>query len=442
MTRKLLAPFLGALVACLAIAGPVRADEVTDWNQTLFRSAVIAATSPLNTTRVAALVQAAVFDAINGIDRRYTPIHVPPNAPPGASRRAAAVAAAYVMLSKNYGTGGLLTQTQQGILNARRDAALIVIAADESPGAITDGVNWGTQVANLIWDWRSGDGFSLAAPTFPGSPLVGQWRPTPNAPATGTSTLGVGYPQFFNPSPMFTWSGISLSQVDPGPPPALGSARYLQDYNETKSMGSQNSPLRTPDQTIGALFWNSSTAGYIWNRLAVSLIQARDRDREEEGRGHRYNTLLENARLLAALNVAVADAAYGCWTAKYTYTYWRPITAIREDDGNPATAQDPSWSPLFATPGHPEYPSGHSCLSGAAAAIIGSEFGTHIPITVTSDTMIGVSRRFHGFTEALEDVKNARIFSGIHFRTATEAGTSLGADVATYVIENMFQKVN
>ncbi|HEY1306054.1 MAG TPA: vanadium-dependent haloperoxidase [Vicinamibacterales bacterium] len=440
MTRILLAPFLGALVACLAIAAPVRADEVTDWNQTLFRSVVIAATSPLNTTRVAALVQAAVFDAVNGIDRRYTPIHVPPNAPPGASRRAAAVAAAYVMLSKHYGTGGLLTQTQQGILNARRDVALTVIAADESPSAITDGVTWGTQVANEMWTWRQGDGFNLNTPTFPGSTLIGQWRPTPNAPATGTSTLGVGYPQFFN-TPI-TWSGASPSQFDPGPPPALGSARYLQDYNETKSMGSQSSPLRTQDQTIGALFWNSSTASYIWNRLAVSLIQARNRDRGEEGQGHRYDTLLENARLLAAINVAVADAAYGCWTAKYTYTYWRPITAIREDDGNPATVQDPTWSPMFATPGHPEYPSGHSCLSGAAAAVIGREFGKQIPITVTSDTMIGVSRSFHGFAAALEDVKNARIFSGIHFRTATEAGTTLGAGVADYVLENMFQKVN
>ena len=206
-------------------------------------------------------------------------------------------------------------------------------------------------------------------------------------------------------------------------------------------MGSQTSALRTVDQTIASLFWNSSTAGYLWNNLALSLIDARNQDRKDASPRNRHNTLLENARILAALNLSIADAAIGCWTAKYTYTYWRPITAIREDDGNPATPPDPSWTPLFATPGHPEYPSGHSCLSGAAAAVLGHEFG-QIPITIESDTMLGVSRRFHGFGAALEDVKDARIFAGIHFRTATEAGTQIGADAAIYVIEHLFQRVN
>jgi hypothetical protein len=230
MTRKLLTHSLAVLVACAATTAGARADEVTDWNQTLFRSVVIAGTSPLNTTRVAAMLQAAVFDAVNGIDRRYSHIHVAPAAPAGASRRAAAVQAAYVILGKHYGTGGLLTQNQQPVLNARRDVALAVIGFDESSASIASGVAWGQQVADAIWAWRSTDGFNTAAPIFAGGPAIGQWRPTPNAPGAGVSSLGAGYPQFFAAP---TWSGAASNAFDPGPPPALGSARYLADYNET-----------------------------------------------------------------------------------------------------------------------------------------------------------------------------------------------------------------
>ena len=439
MRRTFFARIVAAFIACSATTAVAWADEVTDWNETLFRTALAAATSPLNMSRVSALVQAAVFDAVNGIDRRYTPIHVPPNAAAGASRRAAAVQAAYVMLGKHYGTGGLFVTTQQGVLNARRDVALAVIAADDSAQSIADGVTWGTLVANEIWNWRLSDGFNLLPPSFLGTAAIGQWRQTPNAPAAGTSTPGVGYPQYFN---MPTWSGAAPNQFDPGPPPAISSARYLADYNEVRTMGSQNSPLRTADQTINALFWNSSTAPATWNHVAVSLIEARNRDRRDVSPANQNNTLLENARLLAAVDLAIADAAIGCWTAKYTYTFWRPITAIREDDGNPATAQDPTWAPLFATPAHPEYPSGHSCVSGAAARVIGREFGDRVPVSLESDTMLGVTREYRNVNDALEGVKNARIFAGIHFRTATEAGTTLGAAAADYLLENKFQKVN
>ena len=438
MTTKLLRHSLAVVVACAAATAVARADEVTDWNQTLFRSAVVAGTSPLNITRVAAMVQAAVFDAVNGIDRRYTPIHVAPAAGAGASRRAAAVQAAYVIIGKHYGTGGLFTQNQQPVLNARRDVALAVIGADESSAAIASGVAWGQQVADAIWAWRSTDGFNTLAPTFAGGTAIGEWRPTPNAPAAGTSSLGAGYPQFFFAP---TWSGAASNAFDPGPPPAVGSAQYLIDYNEVKTMGRQTSALRTVDQTIASLFWNSSTASFLWNDLALSLIDARNQDRRDRSPRNRHNTLLENARLLATLDLSMADAAIGCWTAKYTYTLWRPITAIREDDGIPATTADPSWTPLFATPAHPDYPSGHSCVSGAAAAVLGRAFG-QIPITIESDTMLGVSRSFHGVAAALEEVKDARIFAGIHFRTATEAGTAIGADAATYVIDHLFQRVD
>ena len=194
---------------------------------------------------------------------------------------------------------------------------------------------------------------------------------------------------------MTPWAIASASQFRPGPPPALTSRRYAKDVNEVQWMGSLSSTARTRDQTIAALFWNAGTASYLWNRVALSLIQDRHRGEEDgdhdDRRAHR-NTLLENARLLGALDVAMADAAIGCWDAKYTYNFWRPITAIQEptDDGNPFTTPDPAWTPLFTTPAHPDYPSGHSCVSAAAAVVLAREFGERTQFRMTSDLMLGV----------------------------------------------------
>jgi len=439
-----------AFVFVFTNAAAARADEVTDWNAEMLRAAVIAGTSALNMARVAAIVQASVFDAVNGIDQRYTPIHVTGSAPAGASRRAAAVQAAYVAISKHYGTGGLFvppSANQQAPLDAKRRAALTAIAADESSAAIAAGVAWGQSVADAIWALRSTDGFNTNPPTYTGSTALGQWRQTPNAPAAGTSTPGVGFPQV---STMTPWAMLSPSQFRPPAPyaptvaAALASSRYATDFNETKSMGSNTSTLRSGDQTIYALFWAAGTATYLWNNAALSLIDGRNRDRRDMAPRNQQNPLLENARLLAALDIAMADASIGCWDAKYTYSWWRPITAIREiaDDGNPATTPDTSWAPMFATPAHPEFPSGHSCVSGAAATVLANEFGDHVPFSMTSDVMVGVTRNFHGLTEALEEVKNARIFAGIHFRLACEVGTVLGGNVADYVLANMFQRIN
>jgi hypothetical protein len=436
--RRVIRPFI-AVLAILASTVSARADEVTDWNQTLLRSALVAGTSPVQMTRTVALVQAAVFDAVNGIDRRYTPIHVTPAAPDGASRRAAAVQAAYVMIGKHYGTGGLFTTNQQAVLDARRTVALAVIGADESAASIASGLEWGQFVANEMWTWRLTDGFSLAPPSYAGELTIGIWRPTPNAPAPGTSAFGNGYPQFVNMTP---WVMSSAIQFLPGPPPALSSAQYLADYNEVKAMGSLTSASRTADQTIYSLFWNASTSSYLWSRAAVALIEARSRDRQDKSSANLQNELLENARLMGQMAVAMADASIGCYTAKYTYKLWRPITAIRLDDGISATVQDPAWTPLFATPAHPDYPSNHACISGAAAGILANEFGDRIPFTIESDTMFGVTRSFRGVREALDEVKNARVFAGIHFRTATDVGEALGTAVANYVLTNAFVPVN
>jgi hypothetical protein len=355
------------------------------------------------------------------------------------------VEAAYTVVSALYGaTAGL-----QGTFNNRRAIAMAEIAEDDSPSAIAAGAARGKTVADEVLLWRSTDGFATTS-SFPDNLTIGKWRRTPNFPpatATTVSAAGAGYIQFSDQLP---WAMESDQQFRPGPPPALDSAQYAKDFNETKMMGSLTSTSRTPDQTENAIFWGSGTGTYIWTDVAIRLIEERDDNGDDHRdfdhsrrRGHRGN-LLQNARLLAQLNVASADAIIGCWDSKYTEAYWRPVTAIRDpgDDGNPNTTSDPNWMPLLVTPGHPEYPSGHSCASGAAGEILGNAFGDRTTFTAESDVLMGVTRKYRSFSSALEEVKNARIFSGIHFRTATDIGQELGVNVARYVLANKFQRLD
>jgi len=196
-------------------------------------------------------------------------------------------------------------------------------------------------------------------------------------------------------------------------------------------MGSLNSLARTADQTLYSLFWNASTATYFWDSVATS-VSAR-----------RHRSWLQNARILGVLNIAMADAAIACWEAKYYYVFWRPVTAIplADTDGNDATVADPTFEPLFATPPHPEYPSGHSTVSGAATRVLARFFGERTSFNVTSDVMLGVTRSFASFTDALHEVTNARVFAGIHYRTACEDGERTGKAVADYILANAIQRV-
>ena len=430
-----------AVCGFFGLAAPARADVVTDWNKLAFRVALIGGAPAQNAGRVAAIVQAAVFDALNGIDRRYTPIHVgPPDSCLGASRPTAVVQAAYEILSKVYGASATAAN-QQPTLDARYAASLADIRSRERGAPVDKGIACGHEVATGIWNWRSADGFNTPLPPFVGVLAPGQWRSTPTDPYPG-APQPMSSLQY---ATMTTWvvPDHAFYQILSGPP-ALGSAQYLRDLAETQTMGSRTSAGRTPDQTNGAWLWASGSGQYLWNAVAVQLIEARahdgdhDSDRddrfrgESERRGGDRDRLLESARLLAALNVAMADAAIGCWDQKVKYNFWRPITAIRESG-------DPTWTPLFATPAHQDYPSGHSCLSGAATAILADEFGERTSFTLSSDVLVGVPRTFRRFSEALEDVKDARVFAGIHFRTACDDGTVLGKAVAQYVLDNAFR---
>jgi hypothetical protein len=405
---------------------------------TLLLLANLDGTNPLVLTRAIAIVQSAVFDAVNGIEPRYTAVHVQPAAPAGASRRAAAVQAAYATMVK-------LFPTQQFTLDLRRTISLQVLSSDarETSASITSGINWGQKVADEILAWRSTDGSDQVLPPFLGGEAVGMWRPTPPDFIPGI------FQHFATVTP---WSINSPSQFQPQGPPALASRRYAADFNEVKTMGSATSATRTPDQTIYSLFWGWTTASYLWNNLAVSLIERPSR----KGEGYRQNGftgetgtrrhtgLLESARILAAMNIAMADAGIACWDGKYTFAFWRPITAIplADSDGNPETSADPTWTPLLPIPPHPEYPSAHSCFSGAAAAVLSNLLGENTRFSMTSDSLLGVKRSFGSFSAAMEEVKNARIFAGIHFRSACDDGQKIGIDVANHVLQNSLQPIN
>jgi hypothetical protein len=292
----------------------------------------------------------------------------------------------------------------------------------ENSQSIARGIEWGQKVADEIWAWRLTDGFASVFAPFTGGVAVGQWRPTPPANAPG---IGLN---FRSQTP---WVLTTPSQYRPAGPPALTSAKYATDFNETKLMGKSTSAIRTADQTLYSGFWAVSTTSYSFNQVAVALA------------AERHLTLSESSRLLALVNIAMADALIGCFDAKYEYVFWRPVTAIplAATDGNPGTEAE-AWTPLLVTPPHPEYPSGHSCMSGAAGRVLANFFGDATSFNIDSDVMLGVVRSFTSFTQALEEIKNARIYGGIHFRTACDDGQTLGINVADFTMNNFLQPLH
>jgi hypothetical protein len=392
----------------LTLAGSVvRADEVTDWNQVMLLAILTAPATPAPVaTRVAAIVQAAVFDAVNGEDRRYSEIYVPAGAPPGTSKRAAAVQAAYATLVNLY-------PDQKAKFDQQRTASLAAIT--DANDAVQKGLSWGQHVADEIWAWRSQDGFSNVPPPYMGGTEPGQWRPTPPAMAPGL------VPQLAQTTP---WVIRSPSQFRPAGPAAMTTDQYTMDFNETKSMGGSANSGRTADATLYATFWQAGNPPDYWDPVVTSLAV------------QEHFSMVQTARMLALVNIGIADAIIGCWDAKYTYSSWRPITAIQlaDTDGNDATSPDSAWTPLIVTPPFPEYPSAHSCASGAATHILSQTFGEETSFNVVSNAMPGVTRTFHNFTASLAEVVNARIYGGIHFRTACVDGTALGVAVGDYVM--------
>src|SRR6266403_1594390 len=406
------------ITALFAVSPPqvsaATSDPVLEWIGVMNTTVLTAGTAPNVTGRVVALVSASVFDAVNGIEPRFRPLHVRPDAPHNASQRAAAIQAAYASLMNLYGT-------QQGaILTSQHDASLAALASTEKPQSIAAGVAWGQSVADAIWAWRLTDGFAPTPPPFfgvqsiAGTPnSLGFWRPTPPANASGAT------PQLATITT--PWVLTRPSQFRLPPPLALNTPEYAADLNEVREMGSLSSTSRSSEQTEVALFWALNTP-LAWNRVAAQLAAARGL------------SLTENAHLFAVLNVTLGDAIMACWDSKYRYIFWRPVTAIRAGaaPGDP----DANWRPLLdsltGTPAHPEYPSAHSTYSGAAAFILAAIFGENTPFSVTSEIRPG-TRSYASFPEAIAEIADARVFGGIHLRSSCARGNSLGRAVADYV---------
>jgi hypothetical protein len=402
--------FLTALVV-LATGGVAHANTVTDWNRTMIDALEAAKTPPPPAGRIAAIVQASVFDAVNGIRPRYVPYRVPPAAPRCASRAAAAAGAAHEALTT-------LFPDQRATLDDRLAGSLAELGGRQSPVAIAAGVKWGTAVADAILAWRSSDGISAVLPPYVPGSAPGDWQPTPPTFAP---------PLFLQFATMVPFALTSPSQLLPGPPPPLSSRRYARDFNEVKALGSATSTLRSAFDGETAVFWQADTPAALWDRVADTLADA----------GHAG--LLVSARRLALANIAMADAIIAIWNAKNHYDRWRPITAIHaaDSDGNPATTPDPGWAPLLTTPGFQEYPAAHPGVSSAAATVLAAAYGDRTSFTVTSAGAPGVERHFDRFSTAVRQVDDARVFAGIHFRFATVVGARMGTEVAGYALDTL-----
>jgi hypothetical protein len=385
-----------ALLAGTAGAG---ADVVTDWNT---RAGGLVADAKLGTPpaiRVLAIVQTAVYEGVNAITGRYPAPRLQPA--PGASVDAAVAAANRTTLAK-------LIPSQQAAIEAAYQAALATVA--DGP-AKTAGIAVGERAAAAALASRADDGAGAAEAYRPHT-TAGAYVPTA-APAV---------PQWQGRKP---WLMTSAAQFRPGPPPALASAAWARDYDEVKSLGGKASAHRTAEQTEIARFWEYSLPP-IYHGVVRSVAVAPARE------------VTRNARLFAAVTQAMDDGMIAVFEAKYHYNFWRPTTAIRNGDvdGNDATERDASWTPFIDVPMHPEYPSAHSILAGAVGAVLQAELGAGpMPVlTTTSPTAKGAARRWTRIEDFTQEVADARVYEGVHYRFSTEAGTVMGRRIGELAV--------
>lgn len=389
--------------AALCFADGARADVIRVWNQLALDSIVATSGAPPASARNLAILHTSMYNSVGGLSGRALYGGAAPG-PVGASPEAAAAQAAHDVLAFEY-------PSRAAIFDAELSTELAAIA---DPVARAAGVAYGQQSAAGIIGLRASDG-SSATPPYSPSLLPGRWRPTG----------ALSTPQFQQYATVTPWTMSSPSQFRPAPPPALGSSEYAAAVNQVQAIGSATSATRTPEQTQIARMWAAGsgtvTPPGMWNQIAQQTIAARP------------ISLVESARAFALLNMGLADAAVVAWDAKATYDFWRPITAIRlaDIDGNAATIQDPSWTPLLTTPQFQSYISGHSTFSATAAAILSGFFGTDNIAFTASDGSI--SRSFTSFSAAAAEAGMSRIYGGIHYSfdniPALEAGASLGSFV-------------
>jgi hypothetical protein len=410
LKSKLVLAIVMPLAMALAspIASSARADTVTDWNAIMQTTVSAPPTNPFFQARWGAIVQLAVFEAVNAIEGDYEPylagVIV---APPGASPDAAAIAAAHRTLVT-------LRPGSTAALDALRAASLAAIPDGPAKDA---GIAAGEDAATAMLLLRAGDGWDAVVPYTPGTE-PGDWQPTPPA---------------FAPAAFTQWGQVTPFGLEEGsqfrlpPPPALRTGKYAIDYLEVMLVGRVDSPFRPQDRTDVARFYAAATPVQVWNSAARQVSAAQEK------------TLSESARIFALLAMAMCDGSIAVFETKYHYNFWRPVTAIRagDTDGNALTNPDPDWLPLIATPAFPGYASAHATLSGAARAVLERAFGKDgHAVTLTHPGAPGIVLNYTAWDEITDDIDDARVYGGIHFRFDQETGAHQGRQVGSYILRN------
>jgi len=419
---KRLCVLLLGLAMTLATSSVVRADAVTDWNAIAIQTIAGQASHPGATGLLdSAMVQAAVYDAVEAITGRFRPYHVQIPGASGSTAAAVAKATHDVLVSRFPSLTGSLDTIYLTYLTAHN-------LLESDPGVAV-----GAQAAAGIIALRANDGsFPPNPPPFTGGTALGEWRPTPS--------FQPGPPAAFSPM-LAPWLATvtpftlkSPSQFRPVPPPPLTSRRYAAAYNEVKAMGARFNSARTTEQTNMALFFFANYQ-VLWNQAARDIATA-----------HQLS-IDDSARLFALVNLAMADAVITAWDTKLHFVFWRPLTAIQEgdNDGNPATVGDPDWQPLINNPNYPDYTSGANNVTGAATRSLALFFGSDemtFTLHTTNATAPVQTRTYDRFSDAAHDVVNARIFEGIHFRFADVQARKQGRHVAQWVFGHFLRSVD
>lgn len=393
---------VASAVTMLMVLPPARAqaDVVTDWNVIALNATAVPPNSILQ-SRAMAIVHGAIYDAMRAVDRKSAAYAVDVEAPAGTSAVAAVAAAAHGALVR-------LAPAERPRLDAALSLSLSKIADGQSK---TDGIALGEQIAEQMVALRSTDGAD-AKIAFTAEPGAGLYQLTP--------------PQSL-PAILAQWGAVmpfvlrNKTEVEFRGAPTFTSAQFARDFEEVKSIGAQKSATRTPDQTAAAIFWTIQTA-VPWHAAARAASAAKRLSPSE------------NARLFAILSMASADSQIIAFEEKYKRPHWRPVTAIRGAN-IPGLGHDDSWEPLLVTPPHPEYPSAHAAFSGAAEAVLRAFFGTdEVNVSVTGPGPFGVTRTYHKFSELTQEVDNARVWGGIHFRSADVDGSEIGRKIGEIVM--------
>jgi hypothetical protein len=390
---------------------PTQPDQVIQWNRTLLQVLQTPGAQPatVHPTRSMAIAQLAVYDAVNAIVGGGKPYLHQPHAPHTASPAAAAAAAAHrVLLS--------LFPSQRALIDSKLQDSLSQIGGGRH---VRQGIRVGDQAADAILAARAHDGSRATPPAFVAQTGPGEYQLTP--------------PTFSQP--VFThWGAVtpfalgSGSRFRPPPPPAVNSPRYATDLNEVKSLGEINSTTRSADQTDIGRFWGAAPVQNVWNQIGQMAGMSF------------HNTLEQNARVFALLDTSVADGVIALYDSKYAYHRWRPVTAVRaaDNDGNPDTTGEPSWTPLAATALDPSYVGAHAEISQSAAVALRDFFGTdRLDFSLTTPSLPGIVRSFRSFSQAADEAAVSRIYAGQHFRYDEDAGQALGDEVGDFVVHRI-----